>query len=176
MNLFSRLKIFVVFGAIAFLPIITFAQKQNTLCSANGYTILTINGILTNKEEATENSSTLQRKFSDLYRGEKLKVDYLHNASHLAGLGDILKSIYQGLFDSETVQDYDLTEMLKSASEKVSTQKLLLVAHSQGNFYANSFYDTVAGKQGGVPTESIGVYSVATPSGRVAGGREVDYF
>ena len=60
--------------------------------------------------------------------------------------------------------------MLKDASDKVKTQKLLLVAHSQGNFYANSFYDTVAGKDGGVPAESIGVYGVATPAGRVAGG------
>ena len=79
-------------------------------------------------------------------------------------------SVYQKIFDNETVEDYDLIEMLKSASEKVKTQKLLLVAHSQGNFYANSFYDTVAEKQGGVPRESIGVYSVATPASRVAGG------
>ena len=62
-------------------------------------------------------------------------------------------SVYQKIFDNETIQDYDLIEMLKSASEKVKTQKLLLVAHSQGNFYANSFYDTVAEKQGGVPRE-----------------------
>ena len=60
--------------------------------------------------------------------------------------------------------------MLQDASEKVATQKLLLVAHSQGNFYANSFYDTVVDKAGGAPAESIGVYSVATPSARVAGG------
>ena len=79
-------------------------------------------------------------------------------------------SVYQKIFDNETVTDYDLVEMLKDASEKVKTQKLLIVAHSQGNFYANSFYDTVAGKDGGVPQESIGVYSVATPAGRVAGG------
>ena len=104
------------------------------------------------------------------YNNQPLTVDFLHNPSHLAGLGDILMSVYQKIFDNETVEDYDLIEMLKSASEKVKTQKLLLVAHSQGNFYANSFYDTVAEKQGGVPRESIGVYSVATPASRVAGG------
>ena len=69
----------------------------------------------------------------------------------------------------EAVKDYDLIEMLKDASEKVKTQKLLLVAHSQGNFYANSFYDTVSGKRGRRSPESIGVYAVATPAGRVAG-------
>ena len=59
--------------------------------------------------------------------------------------------------------------MLTDASQKVTTQKLLLVAHSQGNFYANAFYDTVLDASGGVPGQSIGVYSVATPADRVAG-------
>ena len=60
---------------------------------------------------------------------------------------------YQKYFDTETVKDYDLIEMLRDASEKVTTQKILLVAHSQGNFYANSFYDLVAGRAGGAPPE-----------------------
>lgn len=76
--------------------------------------------------------------------------------------------VAQGLFDQKS--DYDLAEMLNDASQKVATQKLLLVAHSQGNFYANNFYDKVADQAGGVPSNSIGVYSVATPASRVAGG------
>ena len=61
--------------------------------------------------------------------------------------------------------------MLTDAGQKVTTQKLLLVAHSQGNFYSNAFYDTVAGRSGW-SSESISrrVYSVATPADRVAGG------
>ena len=58
--------------------------------------------------------------------------------------------------------------MLRDASEKVTTQKMLIVAHSQGNFYANSFYDVVT-NGGGVSPQSMGVYAVATPSGHVAG-------
>ncbi|MBU6142290.1 fibronectin type III domain-containing protein [Patescibacteria group bacterium] len=72
--------------------------------------------------------------------------------------------------DESTVKDYDLLEMLRSASEKITTQKLLLVPHSQGNFYANSLYDVTVDQPGGIPKESLGIYSVATPSGRVAGG------
>ncbi len=104
------------------------------------------------------------------YKGENIRVDYLLNPTHLAGIGDIIKAIEQKVFDDETIDDYDLTEMIRDASAKVTTQKLLLVAHSQGNFYANSFYDTVAGIDAGLPTQSIAVYGVATPSGRVAGG------
>jgi len=170
MNYFS-IKFSVVITIILFIlgPFVVFAQAGNKTCSPNGYTITTINGISTDEDGAILNRDSLKRQLINTYRGEKLTVDFLHNPSHLGGAGDVLKSIQQGLFDSETVKDYDLIEMLQDASEKVATQKLLLVAHSQGNFYANSFYDTVADKVGGVPTESIGVYSVATPSGRVAG-------
>ncbi len=71
---------------------------------------------------------------------------------------------------SSDIDDSDLASMLTDASQKVTTQKLLLVAHSQGNFYANAFYDTVLDASGGVPGQSLGVYSVATPADRVAGG------
>lgn len=171
MNFFS-IKFKIVITAILFIvsPFMAFAQTGDQTCSANGYTIATINGIFTDKDGAIENRDKLKDFLDDNFNNEPITVDFLHNPSHLAGLGDIFKSIYQGLFDSETVEDYDLIEMIKTASEKVATQKLLLVAHSQGNFYANSFYDVVADKDGGIPSQSLAIYSVATPSSRVAGG------
>ncbi len=138
-------------------------------CSPDGYTIATINGIFTNEQQAQQNKESLKQFFKDKYDNEPLKIEYFHNPSHLAGIGDVAMSVYQKFFENEKVEDYDLVEMLKTASEKVNTQKLLLVAHSQGNFYANSFYDSVAGQKGGVPEESINIYGVATPAGRVAG-------
>ncbi|MBU6390604.1 hypothetical protein KGQ31_03600, partial [Patescibacteria group bacterium] len=152
------------------IPIFSFASGTHDSCSRTGYTIATINGVFTGDKEAKANMIALQDILGFNWNNQEINYQYLLNPSHLAGVGDLLMAAYQKYFDDETVRDYDLIEMLKAASEKVATQKLLLVAHSQGNFYANSFYDTVAGKAGGVPTESIGVYSVATPSGRVAGG------
>ncbi len=163
----KRISTFLVLGFLL-APNLTLAVTE--VCSKDGYTVLTMNGVFTDERGAQINKEKLERLLGTSYGGEKLKTDYLLNDTHLAGLGDILKAIGQKIFDNETVDDYDLVEMLKDASEKVTTRKLLLVAHSQGNFYANSFYDKVVGKDGGVPTESIGVYSVATPSGRVAGG------
>ena len=158
----------IIFSILFFIfPSFSFASPK---CLNDGYTISAINGIFTNKKEAEDNQKWLNYYVGDTYNGEKIDYQYLLNPSHLAGLGDLAMSAYQRLFDYETVEDYDLVEMLKDASEKVKTQKVLLVAHSQGNFYANSFYDTVAGKIGGVPNESIGVYAVATPASRVAGG------
>jgi len=157
----------IIFSILFFiLPSFSFASPK---CLNDGYTISAINGIFTNKKEAEDNQKWLNYYVGDTYNGEKIDYQYLLNPSHIAGLGDLTMSFYQKIFDYEAVEDYDLVEMLKDASEKVKTQKLLLVAHSQGNFYANSFYDSVAGKDGGVPQESIGVYAVATPAGRVAG-------
>lgn len=171
MNLFLGGNKIVLFIVIVFSsPLFVFAQAGNQTCSPTGYTIETINGVFTDRDGAINNKENLKKKLSGTYNGEPITVDYLLNPSHLAGLGDILKVTYQKIFDSETVQDYDLVEMLKSASEKVKTKKLLIVAHSQGNFYANSFYDSVIGVGGGMSPNTIGVYAVATPSGRVAGG------
>src|SRR3989344_5883067 len=149
-----------------FVPVFAFAQTGD-VCSSTGYTILTINGILTNEDKAIENKDKLRDLLDSKYNNEPLKVDYLHNEKHFAGGGDIAKTIAQMMNDGKEVDDYDLTEMLKSASEKVKTRKLLVVGHSQGNFYANAFY-----KKSGVPADSISVYSVATPSSYVAGGGE----
>ena len=145
------------------------SSLAESICSKDGYTILTINGVFTSEFDARKNMQNLKDLEEFLRPREKINFEYLLNPSHLGGLGDIAVATYQKYFEGETVSDYDLVEMHQDASEKVKTQKVLLVAHSQGNFYANSLYDTLAGKIGGVPTQSIGVYGVATPASRVAG-------
>lgn len=167
-RLFIIAKLVILFGII--FPFGVFAETDDAKCSPFGYSVFTINGIFTDEDEAKGNKIALEKQLPPSFNSQPITVDYLHNPSHLGGIGDVAKAVYQKIFDSETVEDYDLVEMLKDASEKVKNQKLLLVAHSQGNFYANSFYDTVAGKEGGVSAESIGVYAVATPASRVAGG------
>ncbi|MBI3046029.1 MAG: lamin tail domain-containing protein [Candidatus Harrisonbacteria bacterium] len=162
-------QIVLVVVVTTLIPLTTLAQTNNRFCSSTGYTVATINGVFTDEDGAIKNRDNLKRILPDTHSNEPLTIDYLLNPSHLGGLGDIAVAVYQKVFDSSKVEDYDLVEMLKTASEQVRTQKLLLVAHSQGNFYANSFYDVVADKVGGVPKESIGVYGVATPASRVAG-------
>ena len=144
--------------------------SANELCSSNGYTILTVNGIFTDEVEARENKRALERKLLvfPTYKNEPLKVDYLYNPTHLLGVMDLVDVLSQMVIDDNS--DYDMVEILNDASQKVTTQKLLLVGHSQGNFYANNLYDAVASKPGGVPSQSIGVYGVASPASRVAGG------
>jgi hypothetical protein len=47
--------------------------------------------------------------------------------------------------------------------------RVLVVAHSQGNLYANAAYGNLASKDT-VPMDAFGIVSVATPASRVAGG------
>ncbi len=164
MNFFSRSKLVILIFIIFYFPYIVQAET----CSSVGYSIFTINGINTDLIGAQNNKKALGKVLPSEFNNQPLVIDFLYNPTHLAGFGDLVDAVKQGLFDQKS--DYDLVEMLNDASQKVKTQKLLLVAHSQGNFYANNFYDKVASLPGGVPSESIGVYGVASPADRVAGG------
>jgi hypothetical protein len=48
-------------------------------------------------------------------------------------------------------------------------KRVVIVAHSQGNFYANMVYDGLQWS-GGLTTNSLGIVAVASPDSRVAGG------
>lgn len=163
-----KFKAIALILLFALFPSVLFAQTSGLNCSSKGYTIATINGVLTDEDGAVANRDELKRRLRvTTYNGEPLTVDFLPNPSHFMGTGDALKVVIQKFFQNEVVKDYDLAQMFIDASQKVKTQKLLLVAHSQGNFYANSFYD-VATKDGRVLPQSLGVYAVASPSNHLA--------
>src|SRR3989344_4559006 len=117
-----KIVIIAVLGLL--FPVVIFAQINNEqICSPVGYSVFTINGIFTNEEEAKKNRTELEKITPTIFNNQPLTVDYLHNPSHIAGLGDLTMSFYQKIFDYEAVEDYDLVEMIKDASEKVKTQK-----------------------------------------------------
>src|SRR3989344_5244685 len=156
----------VVISSILF-PYIALAQQvDNKICSAEGYTIETINGVFTDMDGAISNRKALEHYFGKTYKGEKLTIDYLLNPSHKAM--DLTDVAIQKTFEGVDMRDHDFLKILNDASTQVKTQKVLLVAHSQGNFYANNLYKAVT-DDGDISKKSIGVYSVATPASHVAG-------
>ena len=95
MKYFSiKLKIFIA-TTILFSPFTIFAQTSNQVCSPNGYTVITINGVFTNKDGAIKNRDKLKDLLDGTIQQPTLTVDFLHNPSHLAGLGDLVISAYQ---------------------------------------------------------------------------------
>lgn len=160
-------KITTVVILYSLLPFIALAQQEDSkVCSAKGYTIETVNGVFTDKAGAISNRDALKYYFEETYNGEKLTIDYLLNPSHK--VLDLTDVAIQKTFEDVNRYDSDFLKILTDASSQVKTQKVLLVAHSQGNFYANNIYKTVT-FDGDVPLKSIGVYSVATPASNVAG-------
>ncbi len=159
----------VAMMAILF-PFVSFAQTSNQVCSPIGYTIATINGVFTEEPGARKNRDNLKALLDRTYNNEPITIDFLYNPSHASGAGDVLKAIQQGLFSDEDIRDTDLLLMLGDASRQVKTQKLLLVPHSQGNFYANAIRKNLADQSGGVPSRSIGIFGVASPASHIYDG------
>ena len=196
----TRFQILIVpFLIVSFVvfPNFSFAAENNVKCFPSGYTIATINGVFTGEDGARDNMVTLKKEVgrklgiiknpitneeeifytkSETKQKEILNFIYLLNPTHLAGLGDFLKSLEQKSWESRskyfkdsTFEDYDTKEMWKTMSDTLTTQKLLMIGHSQGNFYTNGLYDHIVNKKGGISEKSMSVYAVATPSDHVAG-------
>ena len=140
-------------------------------CSPDGYTVVYINGIFTpDKKDADSDRDVLRDIFFDATGRKDVNFITGHNESHLGGIGDLIKSLEQSykMSTEEYLYDYDLENILNQISPLVGTQKILIVGHSQGTFYANYVHNYLATHS--VPKESIGVYNVATPAYFVAGG------
>ena len=139
-------------------------------CLAAGYTVVYVNGILTTRPQAEDNTYAIRDKFKE--RAKRSDVTFLtgFNQTHANGLGDTLKSVAQTYLTAGGghIADYDLKTMLIDLSSQIHTQKVLLVGHSQGTFYTNAMYDYLVAQ--GMPASSIAVYNLATPADHVAGG------
>ncbi len=156
---------FTFLALLIFFPFNIYAAT----CSSDGYTVIYVNGILTEKEDAESNRENLEKVFKELTGRSDVVFRLGHNPSHLAGGGDLYKSIQQTLEKAAAtvVQDYDLKTILMQIHPEVTTRKILLVGHSQGTFYTHAMYRYFL--EQGVPEESIAVYNLATPAAYVEG-------
>jgi hypothetical protein len=163
-----KLIFILLSSAVPFLQV-PFAEAAAQTCSADGYTVVYINGISTTRAEATADTDSLEDLFN--LRASAHKVSFLtgYNQTHLAGFGDKVKAVMQTYLTDEGryIEDYDLKTILMETAELIETQKILLIGHSQGTFYTNAMYEFLLAQ--GYPTTSVAIYNLATPSSRVAG-------
>src|SRR3989338_1228377 len=129
-------------------------------CSPDGATVVYINGIFTNLDDAKKDLRSLQTDFYKLDNDRNIKFINGYNPSHLAGVGDLIQSAFQTFFSSAS--DFYRDTILLQIYPEVTTRKLVLVGHSQGSFYSNSIYDYLLSY--GEPKASVGVYNVASPA------------
>lgn len=149
-----------------------YVRAENIQCSPEGYTVLYINGIFTEQESAETNLDELRRVFYQKAKASlvtETEIKNAYNPTHIAGLGDVVKAVVQKIRETGTpFEDYDLMEMVRRLEGEVQTQKILIVGHSQGTFYANALYAYLISK--GVPAESVAVFNIAAPVGSTPGG------
>jgi len=162
-------QILILILGVFFLSQINYTEASD-LCSKDGYTVITINGMVTTPPGAIYNSDAVDMIIDPTFNNQKVTVDYVYNATHLEGVGDFADSATQKVFEGSVGKSYDLINMIDDLSRKVKTQKLLFVAHSQGNFYANDIYNSISSKAGGVPADSLSIYGIGSPTSYVAGG------
>lgn len=146
-----------------------FITEGSSVCSPEGYTVISINGMLTSSSGAIENKERIRKSLFPSYNNQKIIYDYVYNPTH-GFFADFIDAMTQKTSEKMFISDtHDLKDMLVDLSAKVKTQKLLIVAHSQGNFYANDIYRTLGDKQGGISKSSMGIYGIGTPTSYIAG-------
>jgi len=131
-------------------------------CSANGYTIVFVNGVFDTEDQAKYDTKKLQFFLGSQFNNQPIDVLTGYNQTHLAGAGDLFESYFPS-FDQ-----FDLNTILMQIQPEVQTRKLLVVGHSQGAVYANKMYEYLVTH--GEPASATAVYAVASPDSYVAGG------
>jgi hypothetical protein len=142
------------------------ALAQVIPCSANGYTVVFVNGVFDTLDQARADKQSLEKYLDAVPFDEPINIQLGYNPTHLAGAGDLVQSLAQEF--SYSVSDYDLQTILMQIYPEVTTRKLLLVGHSQGAYYTSELYNYLLAH--GEPKEAVGVYDVGTPAPQVAGG------
>lgn len=167
-NILIKKGILILIIGVLFSPFLAKASSPGT-CSRNGYAVISINGMLTTAKGAVYNKNSISGVFdSKYYNNQKITFDYVYNETHNF-VTDFIDSARQKVTEGFVSQTYDLTNMLSDLSQKIKTQKLLFVAHSQGNFYANDIYNSIGDQPGGVAKKSMGIYGIGTPTSYIAG-------
>lgn len=98
-------------------------------------------------------------------------TDFVQVSRWLAGLEPMPDAVKERLleiakqFDKAAISNIDLQKHVDQYHEFLKTNRTVLVAHSQGNFFANLAWDSLSGQE----QRSFRIVSVANPDSFVAG-------
>lgn len=86
---------------------------------------------------------------------------------------DLMQSLYMKAYQ---INASELTIHVEKYREAIlQGQKVLVVSHSQGNFYVNEARQLLVSGQPKVPMESFGIFAVASPANIVGDGSRASY-
>lgn len=162
------------------------------------YRVVFGNGILVSMDSAAASQEVLRDALGSTHNGQKVEYDLAYNFT-VGPFSDLIQALDQHLaqYTREALQwlygvgvvpqwFHDMQERLLSAHYQSTApeltdhiqkyreailqgRKVLVVSHSQGNFYVNQARQLLEGARPGVPMDSFGIFSVATPANQVGG-------
>jgi hypothetical protein len=151
-----------------FLPSVIVTAEIGYCDQKAGTTVVFVNGILSPSEESSAlDKELIKTLYFEKYGNAQTSFELGHNPSR-GVVFDMVKSIFQSFQLRGYVLDSDMYTIIESLKDKVTTDKIVLVGHSQGTFYTNNLFEYLTVHS--VPYESVAVYNIATPASYVAGG------
>lgn len=187
------------FAAFLLLMMCFFTHAQNTCpVPPQSVVVFFGNGIDTTPRAAQRSLDQLQTAIGDTYNDQKIRYDLAYNNTSGMG-ADLIQSAQQAglqwdsqlmswllvnrvvpawfatwyqklLLNRTTVIAGELTEHVEKYSTAILLgQKVVVVAHSQGNFYVNEAKKLLVQQLPAEKMKSFAVYGVAVPSNNVAG-------
>lgn len=193
----KRILSSIVAVMLTFAPIISFAQTQCPAPEQEAV-IFFGNGIDTTPDSAESSLNELRLELGDTYNNHKLRYDLAYNNTSGIVI-DLIQAIEQAelqwgsqilawingedLAPDWFVERYAqflsirILPVAEELSEHVSKyerairsgQKVLVVSHSQGNFYVNEAKTLLATRLDPVQMQSFGIFGAAVPANNVGG-------
>lgn len=188
----------IILSLLLLLISVTGFAQQTCSDPAKNIVIFFGNGIQTSERSAQRSLAAISREFGTTYNGQTIRYDLAYNAtSGLAA--DLGQSVLQAqiqwdsqisgwlnrigvspdwftawykkfLLSATTVVASELTDHVDAYRNAIlSGQKVVVVAHSQGNFYVNEAKKLLALELTAAEIKSFGIYSVANPANNVGG-------
>jgi len=162
--------------------ITSFVYANN--CELEEFRVVFENGELTTPKQAFTATNELALSLGNSYANQAISYDLAYNYSSDA---------YEKLLQSANPRHWyvELARLVYNWKYKINAselnqhvekyreailqgQKVLVVSHSQGNFYTNLARQMLANQKPAIPMQSFGIFAVATPANNV-GTKETPY-
>ncbi|RKZ76387.1 MAG: hypothetical protein DRR19_28665 [Candidatus Parabeggiatoa sp. nov. 1] len=166
--------------------VVSFAQAQQKKCEAisDEFRVVFSNGELTTPKQAFTAQNELALNLGNSHDAQGITYDLAYNYSADA-FNELLQSaephrwyielarrVYNWKYKIKAPELIDHVEKYREAI--LQGQKVLVVSHSEGNFYANLARQILTFQKPAIMMASFGIFGVATPTNNI-GGKKTPY-
>ncbi|RKZ53916.1 MAG: hypothetical protein DRR16_16945 [Candidatus Parabeggiatoa sp. nov. 3] len=173
------------FLVISLLLVVSFAQAENCEVISDAFRVVFSNGELTTPKQAFTAKNELALNMGQTHEGQGITYDLAYNYSTDA-FEELLQSanphrwyvelarrVYNWQYQIKAPELIDHVEKYREAI--LQGQKVLVVSHSQGNFYTNLARQLLRFQKPAIQMSSFGLFGIATPTDNIGGQKTPSY-